>query len=525
MIDVKISVRKIVEFLYSGGHLSNEYFQNKDMLEGIRTHQYWQKKYGLLDRKEVSVFYEHYVGDCSYEISGIADGVLGETKEVIEEIKSTKRPLNELTISSRPEHLAQAKMYAYIYMKNNDLKSIRVRLTYINTIDYSFKSFDKKYNETQLNKFFVETLDKYDKWYRNLRTHFVNFIYNLQEIKFPFTEYRDGQRDLMAACYQTVKKKDILYVMSPTGVGKTMATLFSTLKTISNEKQKIFYLTAKNAGKTVVMDAVKTLVADGFIGKTIEITSKDSMCFLDEKDCTPDACKYAKGFFNRLKTATEDMYSSETIFSREKIIAYAKKHTICPFEYSLYLSYFANVVVCDYNYVFCPKSHLKRYFEEKEYEPILLVDEAHNMVSRSKSMFSADIKKTSIVRLKGLVKKLKPTIKTELKMLTDAFSDFKESELDFKENLDISFVDAFERLFYKLNKVLTDNSDFHGREETLDIYFEMNDFSRILEYYNDSYRMMIEKYDNEVKVSLFCFDGIYFVLNTVKEYTYGSVCF
>ncbi|QVK19921.1 hypothetical protein KHQ82_06180 [Mycoplasmatota bacterium] len=225
-----------------------------------------------------------------------------------------------------------------------------------------------------------------------------------------------------------------------------------------------------------------------------------------------------------MKKATEDIYTNEIMFTRDVIEKFAREYTICPFEFSLYLSYFSEVIICDYNYAFCPKSHLKRYFEEKNYEPILLVDESHNLVSRSKSMYSAELLKSSIIKLKKLLKNEKIRVNQEINSLVKNFDNLGDKKSLFINELTNEFIDSFDRLFYKLNKYLAENADFSERDEVITIYFEMNDFSRILEYFNDAYKVRIET-KGDVKVSLICLDASEFLFNTVSNFCYGTVFF
>ena len=137
--------------------------------------------------------------------------------------------------------------------------------------------------------------------------------------------------------------------------------------------KKYFMLLLKTQGKMVAIDAIKLLEENGLTIKTLEITAKDTTCFLEKRNCDPNVCPFAKGFFDRLKDATIDIFSNESMLDRSTIEAYAKKHEICPFEYSLYVSYFVDIIICDYNYVFDPRVHLVRYFDESNYQPLIFL--------------------------------------------------------------------------------------------------------------------------------------------------------
>jgi len=515
MREHNLSVRDIVEFIHSKGDLTSEYFYNRDLLEGTKAHQYWQAKYTELDQKEVSLSYSYELENIKYVIQGRADGLLDGG--IIEEIKSTKYSIEDFDENTRPEHLAQAKVYAYFYIAKNGLKSIKVRLTYISTRDYSFKSIDKRYNKTQLEKFFNRTITMYHEWNKLVQVGEEAFLNSIETIEFPFDTYRTGQRDLMAHVYSTVKKSNILYAMSPTGVGKTMAMLFSTLKAVNDVDEKVFYLTAKNAGKKIVLDSLDKLIENGFKGRAIEITNKEASCFIDEVDCDPDICPYAKDFFGKLQEAIKDIFS-ELLLTKNVIDEYAIKHEICPFEYALNLSNLCQVIVCDYNYAFDPKSHLIRYFDDWKYKPILLIDEAHNLVPRSKDMYSGSLCLKDLEKLASIPKVIKPSIGNSLKVLKDEFALLAEG---YKSDIPDSFHDAAIKLHTKLSKVFQDNQDFDNKKDVLESFFSLNDFVRILEYYGSQYRF---GYDGEY-ATLNCLDASTFLLNTIDNHAFGTVFF
>jgi len=217
MKNIKITAKDIVKFIYSGGDLTSEYQSNKRALEGIEAHQHLQNQYKEIDKKEVSVETLFELGNYSFYITGRMDGLLSEhSKLIIEEIKSTKVDLELMEINTRPEHLMQAKMYAYMYVKKNDLKSINVRLTYIAVEGYLTKSFNKRYNISQLERFFENTIKEYTNWLEIYDEHQKNKLSSIEGLMFPFPEYREGQYRFMGAVYQTLMKKDILYSIAPT---------------------------------------------------------------------------------------------------------------------------------------------------------------------------------------------------------------------------------------------------------------------------------------------------------------------
>lgn len=532
MKNIKITAKSIVEFLYSGGDLSGEFQSNKRALEGTEAHQHLQAKYKEEDKKEVSVETLFDVDNYSFHITGRMDGLLLEDKKlIIEEIKSTKVDLSLMEIDTRPEHLMQAKMYAYMYLIKNNLRSINVRLTYITVAEFKTKSFNKRYNKTQLTNFFESTLVKYVEWLKIYDAHQDSKISSIEGLNFPFDEYREGQYNFMGAIYQALITKDILYSSAPTGIGKTVASLFSALKTIKNPLEKIFYLTAKNAGKAIVVDTVELLKESGLKCKTTVINSKETMCLMDKVDCDPEICPYSKGYFNREREAVNDIFVHTDVFTKPLITDYAKYHNICPHEFSLTLSNYSDIVVCDYNYAFDPRVHLIRYFDDDYFSPKLLVDEAHNLIDRTRSMYSAKLNLDTLISLRKVTSKVKPSPKTHINKLIKYIEEYSEEiELDktifyYQNEIDYELLSLVEKIILKLDRLLSENKKIVNRDKILDGYFELTQFNRIADFYNSNYRYIFEKNYDSISVSLSCLDASEFILDIIKKRVSGIAFF
>jgi len=527
----KISVGDMVSFLYASGDLSSETFQNVSLLEGTRAHQYVQNQYNSNDQAEVPINLRYSDDSHDLIISGRMDGLLLiDSYTTIQEIKSSRKNIFDETFQVNLEHLSQLKMYAYMYMRNEDLKEIDGRVTYIQLSDYQQRHFEYIFRLEELESFFLDSITQYLVWLDILFEHDQLKMVSLSEMVFPFDTYRRGQREMMSAVYQTMMDQDILYAIAPTGIGKTMATLFASLKALKNNNQKIFYLTAKTVGKQIALDSMDMLHEGTLETKTLEITSKDSICFLEKRECDPEKCIYAKGFFDRLQTATKDIFQNEKLMKRSVVEHYAEKHKVCPFEFSLFISYFVDVIICDYNYVFDPRTHLIRYFDEQNYEPLILIDEAHNLISRSRDMYSATLVKSDFIKLRRLGSKLKPTIRTGVKHVLDIFDSFESDLIDqpfiSSKSLNDAFLEAIKYLMKKIENALKENPKYPKKSDVLDSYFSILSFSRIYEYYNDSYLTNIEMLDGEdISVTIQCLDASKFLLDTLKNKTFGSVFF
>lgn len=516
-----VSVRDIAEFVYGYASITNERVLLTRAQEGLEIHSFWQNQYTSIDQKEVVVSATFLDEDFTLNISGRIDGVINRDETLyIEEIKSTHSDLDSIDETTYPSHLAQAKIYAYIYLMDHDLRSIDVRLTYIKVDDRSVVHFDKHYTKSGLGSYYERTLKKYVDWLRLLQQHETKRLKSIEGLSFPFKNYRLHQREMMAYIYKNTLRQGILYLEAPTGIGKTIAALFSSLKAVNQPREKVFYLTAKNDGKKVVLDTVRLLEEKGLIAKTCEITAKDSMCFLKERDCDPEVCKYANGYYKRVYKAIEHMFQNETIFTKEVFRQYGRKHTVCPFELSLDTSNYSDIIICDYNYVFDPIVRLIRYFEVDDYRAIVLCDEAHNLVSRSRSMYSASLESQDFLRIRETSKYLKPNPTTEINHILDLFAEasLELLEVDFvkKDEVNPYLLKLLRKLLNKLDQIFADDKVKFDKKALREFYFNVNRFLKINEYYDEDFVYLIENIDNDVRISIKCLNASKHINNTIQ---------
>lgn len=412
--EIRVSVRNLVEFLLRSGDIDNRYQGSLDnaMQEGSRIHRMIQKRMGAEYRAEVALQYTHPTENYLLVVEGRADGIIHTDKEaMIDEIKGTYRKLSKMK-EPVPVHLAQAKCYAYIYGVQHDLKEIRVRMTYCNMETEDIRYFYEDYELEKLKEWFQGLIEEYRKWadYSWQWKHIKQA--SLEKLEFPFP-YREGQRELVSYVYQTIYHRKKLFVEAPTGVGKTISTIFPSLKAMGKGMgDKLFYLTAKTITRTVAEDTFSLLRQKGLRFKSVILTAKEKICFCDSTECNPEQCPYAKGHYDRINEAVYDLLTQEESFTREIIEAYARKHQVCPFEFCLDISLFADGIICDYNYVFDPHVYLKRFFGEgNSGNYLFLIDEAHNLLERGREMYSATLVKEDFLMLE---QEIKQTILSEI---------------------------------------------------------------------------------------------------------------
>lgn len=507
---IRISVRSLVEFILREGDIDNRVsgsMEKDAMLLGGKIHRKIQSRMGTNYTAEVPLKIQMPCDGFVLQIEGRADGVLKDDgKVLIDEIKGILRSLEHLE-APVPVHLAQAKCYAYIYAVQNSLKCIDVQMTYCQMETEEIRRFCQEFEFQELQTWFQDLVTQYEKWakfeieWRNVRND------SIRQIEFPFP-YREGQRDLVASVYRTILRKKKLFIQAPTGVGKTMATVFPAVRAVGEGLgEKIFYLTAKTIMRTVAEQAFSLLKEKGLLYKTITLTAKEKICFCEEAECNPDACPYAKGHFDRVNDAVFDLITHSGDWSREVLEEQAKKHMVCPFEMSLDVSDWADAVICDYNYAFDPQAHLKRFFSESgKGEYLFLIDEAHNLVERGREMYSASLYKEDLLEVRKLVKAEDPKLAKGLSECNQQFLELKRECEHYQILKSVSHIALkLMNVLSKLEDYLEECKDAEKKKRVLDFYFAVRSFLNIHDIMDENYVIFSEMMeDGRFQIKLFC---------------------
>ena len=511
-MEIRISVRELVEFILRQGDIDNRISGNatkQAMLLGGKTHRKIQKQMDSFYHAEVPLFVVHKCNGFELKVEGRADGIIikddgitvDEIKGVLKSIDKVKEPV--------PVHLAQAKCYGYMYGTKEKFKEkdiIGVQMTYCQMVTEEIKRFNFSYIYGELKSWFKDLVEEYEKWalfqmeWKNTRNE------SIKDIEFPY-EYREGQRDIAVSVYRTISREKQIFIQAPTGVGKTMATVFPSVKAVGEGlAENIFYLTARTITRTVAEDAFNLLREKNLKMKVITLTAKDKICPLEETNCRPDICPYAKGHFDRVNDAVFDLINNKDAWDRETILEQANKYKVCPFEMSLDASLWADAVICDYNYAFDPDAHLRRFFDEDSTkDKIFLIDEVHNLVDRGRSMYSACLYKEDILVLKNLVK-------YDDHLLTKRLDECNRVLLKLKRETEgINIIDNIGFIVLKLLNAMSALEDYleevseDKKDEVLNIYFEIRTFLNIYDLVDENYVVYSEiESDGRFKLQLLC---------------------
>lgn len=507
---IRISVRNLVEFILREGDIDNRTGGGQDpenMQMGSRIHRKIQRQMGSDYQAEVPLKTEIVCDGFTLKIEGRADGLIHTKEQVmVDEIKGVLRELDRVQ-EPAGIHLAQAKCYASMVAEQEGVDEIGVQMTYCQMETEEVKRFQYSYRSNELKVWFDEVIRQYEKWakfqieWRKARNASV------KGIEFPFP-YRKGQRDLAVSVYRTILRKKKLFIQAPTGVGKTISTVFPAVKAVGEELgEKIFYLTAKTITRTVAEQAFETLREQNLKFKVITLTAKEKICFCEETSCNPDDCPYAKGHFDRVNDAVYELLMREDVMSREVLEAQARKHKVCPFEMALDVSTWVDGVICDYNYVFDPDARLRRFFAEGGAGGYLfLIDEAHNLVERGRTMYSSSICKEDFLKIKKLVKYGEPK-------LVSALESCNKQLLELKRECDgCQILNSVSHVYIKLLSLMTKLEEFIEdckdeviRKEVLEFYFGIRNFIYIHDRQDENYLIYSElSEEGKFYLHLFC---------------------
>ena len=507
---IRISVRNLVEFILREGDIDNRTGGGQDpenMQMGSRIHRKIQRQMGSDYQAEVPLKTEIVCDGFTLKIEGRADGLIHTKEQVmVDEIKGVLRELDRVQ-EPAGIHLAQAKCYASMVAEQEGVDEIGVQMTYCQMETEEVKRFQYSYQSNELKVWFDEVIRQYKKWakfqieWRKARNA------SIKGIEFPFP-YRKGQRELAVSVYRTILRKKKLFIQAPTGVGKTISTVFPAVKAVGEELgEKIFYLTAKTITRTVAEQAFKTLREQNLKFKVITLTAKEKICFCEETSCNPDDCPYAKGHFDRVNDAVYELLMQEDVMSREVLEAQARKHKVCPFEMALDVSTWVDGVICDYNYVFDPDARLRRFFAEGGAGGYLfLIDEAHNLVERGRQMYSAELCKEDFLAVKKLVKGEAPRFAKRLEACNKILLAMKKECENYKVLDNIShFGIQLMNVLSETDRYLEECVDKEVRETVLDFYFQVRSFLNIYDGLDENYVIYTEYQENgRFVLKLFC---------------------
>ncbi|MCD7766007.1 MAG: ATP-dependent DNA helicase, partial [Lachnospiraceae bacterium] len=412
------------------------------------------------------------------------------------------------------------------------------------------------YEIRELENFFMDVAGQYRKWAQLEMDWKIIRQDSIRSLEFPYP-WRPGQKEVASSVYRTILRRKKLFIQAPTGTGKTLSTVFPAVKAIGEGKaDRIFYATAKTITRTVAEESFSILREHGLHMKTVTLTAKEKICFMEETECNPDACPYAKGHYDRVNDAVYELLTEKEELNRPVLEEQAKKWQVCPFEMGLDTALWTDAVICDYNYIFDPRARLKRFFGEGvKGEYLFLIDEAHNLVDRGREMFSASLYKEDFLALKkeyqafeaaertgeteafsletqGISRRHQPeefirlarSVARALGRCSRWFAEKKrepeEEECQMRQGQRVSILKSgsengglgtfpvtLMNLCGLIEMFLEDSPDAELNTKTLELYFQAQRFLDTCDRFNDSYVAYMEQSaDGRTLLRLYCVD-------------------
>ncbi|AUH74211.1 ATP-dependent DNA helicase [Legionella sainthelensi] len=466
----------------------------------IKAHQNFQLQQLKLHPNytpEVSTAHQLSYKRYSFNISGRIDGIYKEEVQRIEEIKTAFEPQKLIDVLSENyfthPYWLQLQIYGYIhFLKNKTIPklnllilSLRNKKTYPLALEFNKEKFEEWLN-CRLEELILEIKES-KKRMKHRKKQSDTLI-------FPFEQPRPHQKELMeAVCGSMIVKKPML-IQAPTGLGKSIAILYPTLKESLSRGQKIFYLTPKNSQHQIALNAVHLLQGKGSSCTSLVLTSKKKLCMKNEPVCTSKQCEFAENHYT--KCTTHDLSKSiqqqnlDAFFFKEL----AKTYQVCPYELQMESIPFADVVIGDYNYVFSstntPERVIGLQLGEQE-KPNLVIDEVHNLPGRGMDYFSPTLEVRFFEQyLNALDRYPHPFQKKLTEMINQCITIIDSCALPnmYEPHLTKAPEELFKRQEERLNQLLTDylESDLsiESDDPILKLFNYWSDFTAALEFVN-----------------------------------------
>ncbi len=520
----RISVRALVDYVLHSGDLELRFSGSQYSVKGIHAHQAIRKDRPDTYIQEVPISHDFEVDGFLLTITGRIDGIYqNPDKVIIEEIKTTHGNLDPIVQQEDSVAWAQVKCYAYIYGIAQGLSEIDTQLTFYRIDTGEMKEVRRTYTVNDLEIFLRDLISRYldglniiTEWHRTRDQ-------SIQNLKFPFDAYRPGQRAMAVNVYRIIQDSGQLMVQAATGIGKTMAALFPTIKAMAEGlTTKIFYLTAKTTARAPAERALDELRGKGLKMKSITLTAKEKICFRPESVCTGEECEFAKGYFDRIQDVLREAFLHDA-FSREFMESIAREHRVCPFELSLDLALWVDCIICDYNYLFDPKVSLKRFVQDRHTAFTLIVDEAHNLDDRAREMFSAELRKKPFLDIRRSIKNDLPNIYKWMGRINTWLVETRKrcnpmNKALFEKDQPHELYPLLRKVAEETESWLSFNIKTPYREKLLDLYFDVIGFLKIAELFDERYATCIEKVGRDLRIKLFCVDPSKNLKNALKQW-------
>ncbi len=519
---VELTVDELCAIAHKSGHLDARHprrvYQSADQGK-LKLPAEKDRRTGVLLRNTLTV------GGITYTVEGVADAVCGEG--LVEQIKLTKKAINR-----EGDSFSRLRALGYMQAAAGDLRAVRLRMRHYNPENNEIRDICTEHTREELCVFYLSMISRIEPLARDLVHACEERLPTARALRFPYPNPREGQTELAERAFRAIRRGERLFAEAPTGIGKTMSTLYPAVKALGEGYcDRIFYLTAKASVRREAFAAAAKLYEAGSRLRTVMLYAKEQMCVHPEgcragatSRCNPDACPFARGYYDRVDGALAELLAARHGFPKRILTEVAQKHRVCPYEFSLDLSERCEIIICDYNYAFAPDVYLRRYFDAREGERgeyVFLVDEAHNLPDRARDMYSVRL---CITPFEAAYAKLDPREDGELEGVLGGYvmslrrlaalcTEHREKHEDGTESgyyLNRAPLQNFTEETLKaaraLDAFLKKNGQHPLAAELAELSALLRRFVGLSDYYDDRFLTYIQMARGEISVQLFCLD-------------------
>jgi DNA excision repair protein ERCC-2 len=500
-----VAVRALTEFTAKEGDLDLRFTPSPTAQEGIAGH-------GVVTARRPAGYQTEVRLEGEYKhlkIRGRADGY-DPARNQLEEIKTFRGELAAMPANHRQLHWAQVKMYGWLLCEQLGLPEVRLALVYFDIGSQKETVLSELHSAAALRAYFEAQCERFLAWAEQELAHRAARDKALVSLPFPHASFRPGQRQLAEAVYRAASGGRCLMAEAPTGIGKTVGTIFPLLKACpSQQLDKIFYLAAKTSGRGLALDAL-TLIgknAPSLPLRVLELVAREKACEHPDKACHGESCPLAQGFYDRLPQARQAALTHGAM-DKAALRAVALAHQVCPYYLGQDLARWCDVAVGDYNYYFDTGAMLHSLMLANEWRVGVLVDEAHNLVERARKMYTAELDQTAFYFLR---KSAPAALKKSLDRLNRSWNALhKEQEDAYRVHADVpaSFSLALQPAIAAITAYLAENPTYHDSGLQA-FYFDALHFSRLLDTFDTHSLFDVTKHARQGRIrSVLCIRNI-----------------
>lgn len=495
MTELNIAVAELARFCHRSGDIDHRFSPSPTGAQGVAGHQRVYARRPASYVSEYAVEYRHSEPALQLTLRGRADG-FDPQQSLVEEIKTCRIPPDTVPEPVAKLHLAQGRLYAAIIAAQGNIESMEVRVTWFNIDSEQEYCRSERYSADELAAFLGATLARFAAWLHTLAQLRHARDASINALSFPYGGFRRGQREIAELVYKCVDQRGQLLLEAPTGIGKTAAVLFPALKALATGKHdKVIFLTCKSVGRRAAQDALADFAETGYRGSSLSLTAREKICFSPGRACHGDDCPYARNYYDKLTLAMQAAIA-QRVLRRADIESLARRFEVCPYELTLDLLPWVDVIIADLHYVYSLSATVGSVMETDGRRWTVLLDEAHNLPGRARAMYSATLAKAAVLQARNTVsgELAKCLTRINHQLLALQNRPWSAAEFDTSESLPMALIDAAQRFVLTVSEQLAREPLLLQRHPVLmEFYFQVLQFLRVAEQWGDDYRTQLTR--------------------------------